>query len=198
MLPVYAELFCRSNFSFQHGASHPKELVSAAYALGYRAIAITDECSLAGSVRAHTHCRELLSEKKISPDTSNFKLIVGASFRSGKSSLILLAQSRSGYGDLCELISKCRKNITKGTYRLDLRNLSSVSDCYAIIVPSDGCEALIAATGKLDRAIGFTRLLTASDAVNFQHAEIIARQNKIPIVACGDVLVHDKLRRSSR
>ena len=194
MLPVYAELFCRSNFSFQHGASHPKELVSAAYALGYRAIAITDECSLAGSVRAHTHCRELLSEKKISPDTSNFKLIVGASFRSGKSSLILLAQSRSGYGDLCELITQCRKNITKGTYRLDLRNLSSVRGCYAIIVPSDSCEALIAATENLDRAIGFTRLLTASDALNFQHAEVIARQYKIPIVACGNVLVHDKSR----
>ena len=194
MLPVYAELFCRSNFSFQHGASHPKELVSAAYALGYRAIAITDECSLAGSVRAHTHCRELLSEKKISPDTSNFKLIVGASFRSGKSSLILLAQSRSGYGDLCELITQCRKNITKGTYRLDLRNLSSVRGCYAIIVPSDSCEALIAATENLDRAIGFTRLLTASDALNFQQAEVIARQYKIPIVACGDVLVHDKSR----
>ena len=194
MLPVYAELFCRSNFSFQHGASHPKELVSAAYALGYRAIAITDECSLAGSVRAHTHYRELLSAKKISPDTSNFQLIVGASFRSGKNSLILLAQSRSGYGDLCEFITQCRKNITKGTYRFDVRNLISIRDCYAIIVPSDSCEELINATEKLDRAIGFTRFLIASDALRFQHAETIAKQHKIPITACGDVLVHDKSR----
>ena len=196
MLPVYAELFCRSNFSFQHGASHPKELVSAAYALGYRAIAITDECSLAGSVRAHTSYRELLSEKKLTRETSNFKLIVGASFKSEKNSLILLAQSRSGYGDLCELITKCRKNVTKGTYRLDARNLTSVRDCYAIIVPSYGCEELMEATEKLDRAIGFTRLLTASDAQNFQQAEVIARQYKLPIVACGDVLVHDKSRQS--
>lgn len=118
MLPVYAELFCRSNFSFQHGASHPKELVSPAYKLGYRAIAITDECSLAGSVRAHTHYRELLSEKKISPAASHFRLIVGAAFKSGKNSLILLAQSRSGYGDLCELITQCRKKYQQ-------RNLSA-------------------------------------------------------------------------
>ncbi len=53
MLPVYAELFCRSNFSFQLGASHPEELVRKADELGYRAIAITDECSLAGVVRAY-------------------------------------------------------------------------------------------------------------------------------------------------
>ena len=194
MLPVYAELFCRSNFSFQRGASHPKELVSAAYALGYRALAITDECSLAGSVRAHTHYRELLAEKKLSPDTSPFRLIVGASFRSGKNTLILLAQTRSGYGDLCELITQCRKNITKGTYRLDIANLSSVRECYAIIIPSDDCEALMTATQKLDRAIGFTRLLTACDALRFQQAEAIASLHKLPVTACGDVLVHDKSR----
>lgn len=194
MLPVYAELFCRSNLSFQHGTSHPKELVSAAFQLGYRAIAITNECSLAGSVRAHTHYRELLSKKKLSRETSNFQLIAGASFRSGKNSLILLAQSRSGYGDLCELITQCRKKITKGTYRLDIRNLTAISDCYAIIVPSDSCDELIAITEKLDRAIGYTRLLTASDALRFQHAEAVARQHGLPVVACGDVLVHDKSR----
>ena len=53
MLPGYAELHCRSNFSFLRGASHPEELVGRAHALGYAALAITDECSLAGVVRAH-------------------------------------------------------------------------------------------------------------------------------------------------
>ena len=51
-LPKYAELHCISNFSFQRGASHPQELVRRAYNLGYEAIAITDECSVAGVVRA--------------------------------------------------------------------------------------------------------------------------------------------------
>src|SRR6476659_7630544 len=52
-LPAYAELFCLSNFSFLQGASHAEELVERAVQLGYTALAITDECSLAGVVRAH-------------------------------------------------------------------------------------------------------------------------------------------------
>ena len=51
-LPEYAELHALSNFSFQQSASHPQELVAQASVLGYRAIAITDECSMAGVVRA--------------------------------------------------------------------------------------------------------------------------------------------------
>jgi error-prone DNA polymerase len=52
-IPGDDELHCRSNFSFLTGASHPAELVQRAQALGYAALAITDECSLAGVVRAH-------------------------------------------------------------------------------------------------------------------------------------------------
>ena len=58
-LPDYAELHCRSNFSFLCGASHPEELVARAQALGYSALAITDECSLAGVVRAHGEAKRL-------------------------------------------------------------------------------------------------------------------------------------------
>ena len=65
-LPEYAELHCLSNFSFLRGASHPEELVERAAALGYRALAITDECSLAGAVRAHQAAKE-----------SGLKLILG-------------------------------------------------------------------------------------------------------------------------
>ena len=57
-LPDYAELHCLSNFSFLRGASHPEELVQRAAALGYSALALTDECSLAGVVRAHTAAKE--------------------------------------------------------------------------------------------------------------------------------------------
>ncbi len=57
-LPDYAELHCVSNFSFLRGASHPEELVERAAALGYKALALTDECSLAGAVRAHQAAKE--------------------------------------------------------------------------------------------------------------------------------------------
>jgi error-prone DNA polymerase len=53
MLPAYAELHCLTNFSFLRGASHPEELVERAQALGYAALAVTDECSLSGAMRAH-------------------------------------------------------------------------------------------------------------------------------------------------
>ena len=49
----YAELHCLTNFTFLRGASHPHELVEQAEQLGYEALAITDECSVAGVVRAH-------------------------------------------------------------------------------------------------------------------------------------------------
>jgi len=51
-LPDYAELRCLSNFSFLRGASHPEELVERASKLGYAALTIADECSMAGVVRA--------------------------------------------------------------------------------------------------------------------------------------------------
>jgi error-prone DNA polymerase len=59
MQPSYAELHCISNFSFLRGASHPEELVERALALGYTGLAITDECSFAGAVRAHLALRAL-------------------------------------------------------------------------------------------------------------------------------------------
>ena len=64
-LPAYAELHCISNFTFLRGASHPQELVARAHALGYSALAITDECSLAGVVRAHVAAKALGLKLKI-------------------------------------------------------------------------------------------------------------------------------------
>ena len=58
MAPSYAELHCLSNFTFLRGASHPEELVETAHALGYQALALTDECSLAGIVRAHIAAKD--------------------------------------------------------------------------------------------------------------------------------------------
>ncbi|WP_287463275.1 PHP domain-containing protein, partial [Accumulibacter sp.] len=101
--PDYAELHCCSNFSFLRGASHPEELVEAAQALGYSALAITDEASLAGVVRAHKAARGC-----------GLKLIIGAEFRLADRQqeglrLLLLAQNRAGYGNLSALITLARR-----------------------------------------------------------------------------------------
>src|SRR5689334_6421129 len=82
-LPQYAELHCISNFSFQRGASHPQELVRRAYDLGYHALAITDECSVAGVVRAYSGWKEYrefiekLQEKSKKEYLRPFKLLYG-------------------------------------------------------------------------------------------------------------------------
>jgi error-prone DNA polymerase len=108
MLPAYAELHCLSNFSFLRGASHPEELVMQASKLGYAALAITDECSVAGVVRAHGAAK-----------TVNLKLIIGSEFRLEDGlRLVLLAGNLNGYGNLCELITLARRRAPKGEYRL--------------------------------------------------------------------------------
>src|SRR5258705_3436484 len=110
MQPNYAELHAISNFSFLRGASHPEELVQRAQTLGYHALALTDECSVAGTVRAHLAARDL-----------GMKLIIGAEFTTADEPgrrIALLRQNRNGYGNLCELISLARSRTEKGTYRL--------------------------------------------------------------------------------
>ena len=102
MLPDYAELHALSNFSFQRGASHPQELVERAHALGYSALALTDECSVAGVVRAHVAARQL-----------GLPLIVGSEFLWGELRIVALARDLQGWGDLCEFISAA----PRGFYR---------------------------------------------------------------------------------
>ncbi|WP_137960333.1 PHP domain-containing protein, partial [Burkholderia sp. 4M9327F10] len=139
-LPAYAELFCFSNFTFLHGASHAEELVERAAQLGYAGLAVTDECSLAGVVRAHVAAKK-----------AELPLVIGSYFqlRNADSSpafgLILLAQNREGYGNLSELITLARTRAPKGEYRLtphdlsrpdrDNAHLRGMPDCLAILVP---------------------------------------------------------------
>ena len=121
---IYAELHCRSNFSFQRGASSADELFLRAKHLGYAALAITDECSLAGIVRALE-----ASEKHELP------LIVGSEFAfEDGPRLVLLCENREGYERLSALITRGRMAATKGEYRLRRADLEAVG--------SDGLLAL--------------------------------------------------------
>ncbi len=138
--PDYAELFCLSNFTFLHGASHAEELVARAVKLAYSALAITDECSLAGVVRAHEEAKK-----------QGLPLLIGTHFKLTEHNsdtsltLIALAQNREGYGNLCELITMARTRTTKGTYLLTqqdftapplaLVHLRGLPDCVLILVP---------------------------------------------------------------
>ena len=110
MLPDYAELYSLSSFSFQRGASQPEELVQRAHALGYRALAITDECSVAGVVRAHVEAKRL-----------GLQLLPGAEFAvalpgGGHFTLVALPHTLAGWGNLCEFITLARMAAIKGQY----------------------------------------------------------------------------------
>ena len=123
----YAELHALSNFTFLRGASHPEELVEAAVKLGYDALAITDECSMSGIVRAHAAAREFGLKK----------LIIGSELRlrSGRK-LVVLAQNQNGYASLCRLITNARRAAEKGSYELTrLAFEDGLPDCLVLWVP---------------------------------------------------------------
>ena len=129
--PPYAELACTSNFTFLTGASHPQELVARAAQLGYSAIAITDECSMAGVVRA------LEEAQRCAERGSPIQLIPGSSFRlKDGSRLILLPQDQLGYTQICTLITRGRRDAPKGEYRLpDKRFEHGLEHCLALWLP---------------------------------------------------------------
>ncbi len=208
MLPAYAELHCASNFSFLRGASHAEELATRAAQLGYSALAITDECSLAGVVRAHVAAKE-----------ANLHLIVGSLFRlvnaDGKTavSIILLAKNREGYGNLCELITLARMRAAKGDYWLtpqdiekpDAANahLRSMPDCLAIVVPDYGVseERLAAQAEWAERVfpgrawMGLCLLHRSKDDEHEATVQFVAREIGLPVVATGDVCMHVRSRK---
>ena len=138
-LPDYAELRCLSNFSFLRGASHPHELVQRAQTLGYQALALTDDCSVAGAVRAH-----------VAAKSAGLPLVLGSQFQVQPNvpdecacTLVLLAQTLQGWGNLCAFITRLRRNSPKGTYQLTRADVAATDlrDCLALICPDrDGVQ----------------------------------------------------------
>ncbi len=190
MLPAYAELHCLTNFSFLRGASHPEELVARAAALGYAALAITDECSVAGVVRAHLAAQE-----------HGLALLVGTELALDDGpKLVLLATSRAGYGNLAELITRGRRSAKKGRYRLARAALDAgLDDCLALLVPAlpaDAADAHWLAERFPGRAwIAAELHCGPDDRARLAHLSALARAAGLPLVAAGDVHLHVRSRR---
>ncbi len=107
-LPAYAELHCVSDFSFLRGASDAEALFGRAQRCGYGALAITDECSLAGIVRALE-----------ASEATGVPLVVGSEFTLADGlKCVLLVENHAGYTRLCELITVARRSVEKKGYRL--------------------------------------------------------------------------------
>ncbi|MDB6142416.1 MAG: error-prone polymerase, partial [Pseudomonas sp.] len=188
----YAELHCLSNFSFQRGASSAKELFERAKRHGYQALAITDECTLAGIVRAWQASREV-----------GLPMIVGSEMHLDDGpSVVLLAENLSGYQALCKLITAGRRRAKKGEYRLLREDFAgSLDGLLALWMPDLSCAHQ--EQGQWLRSLFPDRLWLAielhrgpDDAQRLAALQAIAQALGIPAVACGDVHMHARGRRA--
>jgi error-prone DNA polymerase len=186
----YAELVCASNFSFQRGASHPHELVTRAQELGYAALAITDECSLAGIVRAHEAAKD-----------AGLKLIIGSQFRfPGEERMVLLAPDHVAYTELCELITQLRRASKKGSYTVRREDLAGrVPHCIGLCMPAAHLdEEFVHGFARLAlarRYLAFTHGLAQGSERRLMQLRELAVTSGLPLVAVGDVHYHRRERR---
>ena len=212
--PRYAELHCLSAFSFLRGASEPQELVARAVTQGYEALALTDECSLAGVVRAHKQLRELREAAEAEGDTPvALKLLTGSEFLvrddagQPRFKLVLIAQNLNGYGNLSQFITRLRRaSPVKGEYTLAWRQLAPerLADCLALLVlPRDASDAELLApaqwalqhfTGRAWLAVELLR--DAGDARWLQRLQQLSEATALPLVAAGDVHFHVRSRKA--
>ncbi|MDI1243811.1 MAG: error-prone DNA polymerase [Rhodoferax sp.] len=198
LLPDYAELRCLSNFSFLKGASQPEELVTRAKALGYTALAITDECSLAGVVRAH-----------VAAKACGLKLLLGSQFQvSGATpfTLVVLACNLNGYGNLCEFITRLRRSTEKkGNYHLRQEDIlgPALADCLVLACPErSNTPAQLLALGQWLLShftgrcwLGVTQLLSLDDEIWLYNLQQLSKATAMALVALGDVYMHVRSRK---
>lgn len=210
-LPAYAELHCLTNFTFLRGASHPEELAARAARLGYSALAITDECSFAGVVRAHVAAKE-----------HGIKLIIGAEFliqdpphasrlTPHAAKLVLLATDRDAYGNLSQLITTARRRSEKGSYHVTWADFEcGVAGCLAILIPpvvpastlpsplaTQLEHACCLCKSFPDRAwIAAELLCGPDDRARLEQLRELSAASGLPLVATGNVHMHVRSRRA--
>lgn len=191
-LPEYTELHCISNFTFLRGASHPEELVNRAFELGYSGLSLTDECSLAGVVRAHSAARE-----------TGLKLIVGSEFRFEDGlNVAILAADRASYAALCRLITQGRRAAAKGAYQLSADDMAAAimgSSCQVLWL-ADNNATKTQAKWLQERFVGQLWLAAEIHACGNDRGLLdqwrkIAHSCDIPLVASGNVHMHCRQRR---
>lgn len=197
-LPLYAELRCVSNFTFLVGASWPDELVERAKGLGYSALAITDECTMAGVVRAHVAAKK-----------EGLQLLVGSQFKVQADcpfTLVVLAQDLEGYGNLCQFITRLRRGTAeKGSYLLNRADIEgeALAHCLVMVTPSRaatdaqleelGRWALTRFTGRIWIGVELNRRI--DDELWLHRMRTLSVLTAIPLVAMGDVHMHIRSRK---
>ena len=203
LLPAYAELQTYTHYSFLRGASAPEDIIQRAVKLDYQAIAITDECSVSGIVKAHVEAKKY-----------GLQLIIGSQMlitpenHTPAFNLIILAMNKNGYGNLCELITVGRTRAEKGSYLIrpedlahpigDVSHLKGMPDCQLILAPSYGIAAetlALQAAWLVHTCPGRARIALSlhnrsKDESHKQVVYSVAEHYGLPVVATGDVCMH--------
>ena len=180
----YAELHCYSNFTFLKAASRPEELVQRAHTMNYAALAITDECSLAGVVRAWREVTRL---------GSSLKLIIGASFHFNNHVFVVLAPSLKAYQELSVFISHCRRQAEKGEYLFEpLALLNYIKNGLLLIRPGENLTDLSAffKSNILNTHVLLELDLSHNDRQSLKQSELLAKQYNLPVVASNGAHMH--------
>ncbi len=208
--PAYAELHCLSNFSFQRGASQPEELVERAHRLGYAALAITDECSVAGVVRAHGEAQRLGlqllpgAEFAVPYPVAQGGVTAGASF-----TVVVLPHNLQGWGNLCEFITRARMAAPKGDYRVawlgqpeaspwhTLRHCEVLLHLPLAIKTEAACAIAMSARGLFGTNcwLAVTAGLGGMQALERAHWQQIAALSGLAPLATGQVRMHTRSRK---
>jgi len=193
----YVPLWCKSNFSFLEGASHPDELVEEAYRLGLPALALTDRDGVYGIVRAHVKAREV-----------GLHLIIGSQVAvSDGSAIVLLTQDRGGYANLCRLLTAGRLRSEKGESVVTWDEVCRHAP--GLIALWGGDQSLVVGEAEPrtvardlrdafeDRLYGLiTRHRRAEEMEQETRLRQRAERYNLPLVAANEVLYHTLARRS--
>ncbi len=161
--------------------------------LRYEAIAITDECSVAGVVRAHTAIKD---------HQLSIKQIVGSMFWLNETcQVVLLCPNKLAYAELCRIITNARRRSEKGEYQLAEWDLMSIKHCFVLWLPcekeSDQHWAQWLNQHHQHRLwIGVQRHLQDREKEFLHYCYKLGQQFSIPITACGGVLMHTAERLS--
>jgi error-prone DNA polymerase len=193
---VYAELHTLSNFSFLRGASHPEELIAQAKCLNYHGLALTDECSLAGVVRAHIAAKQY-----------GLPLLIGTELTCiDELKVVVLATDRASYGAMSRLITRARRAGAKGRYVLARTDLEDALDgCLIIWLPcaDRASPRRQEEDGRWLRErfperlwIGVELLTGGFDLRRLEQLETLGNTLELPRVAAGDVHMHRRSRRA--
>ncbi|SMF04947.1 error-prone DNA polymerase [Alteromonadaceae bacterium Bs31] len=187
----YCHINTTTNYSFLQGASHPQEYVLRARELGYSAICVCDECSLAGIAKAHIAAREL-----------EIKLLIGSRFHlSNGYKLIAIAPHRKAYSELSGFITLARRRAPKGEYEAHMDDLRfRLQNCLIIWLPcpasSDASVAEALSSAFKHRLwLGLSHQYCGGEQRLFEKWQSLAKAFKIPMVACDQALMHHNCRK---